>query len=213
MADAARAARGAHVGPADARPRVLATLTFVLVAVVTPITLWPLYIVEAAVVLSAYAVGGRPWRVLLLRLAALLPLVTLLAGSVVLSRALQDGWLLAIQMLARSLLAVTAVTSLVVTTPFTSILAAMGRLQVPAALVSILTFMYRYLSVLGDELTRMRRAMEARTFQESRLHETMRVASLTGLLFVRAFERAERVQAAMYSRGWDGRVPPPGRHE
>ena len=94
---------------------------------------------------------------------------------------------------------------LIVTTPFPAILTALARLRLPSTLVSILAFMYRYLFVLLDELARMRRAKLSRTFQSHWRTELVLVAQLAGLLFVRAFERAERVYAAKHARGWNGR--------
>lgn len=191
----------------DGRPRLLATLTFVLIAVVTPIRWWPAYFIEAAIVLAAYASAGQPWRLLVVRLGAVFPLLLLVAGSVVLSQVLRDGWLLAIQILARATLALTAMITLTVTTPFPSILTALARLRVPATLVAVLTFMYRFTFVLADDLVRMRRAVRARTFRDRPIAQIQRVARLVGLLLLRAFERAERVYAAMCARGWNGTLP------
>ena len=196
-------------GPEDVRARVVVTVLFVVVVVITPIRWWPAYVAEAILVGAAYAIGGRPWRLLLVRLAAVLPFLVLIAGSVVLSRAMQGGWELAAQILCRAVLALAAMATLTVTTPFPAILTAMARLHMPDTLVSILAFMYRYIFVLGDELTRMRRAKAARTFQGDWRTELVVAAHLSGMLFVRAFERAERVHAAMCARGWTGRFYSP----
>ena len=67
--------------------------------------------------------------------------------------------------------------------------------------------MYRYMFVLVDELDKMRRAKLARTFYPSLWWELRLMANFVGILFVRAFERAERVYAAMCARGWRGNVP------
>jgi cobalt/nickel transport system permease protein len=61
--------------------------------------------------------------------------------------------------------------------------------------------------VFWDELERMRRAKLSRTFYPSTWWEIRSIARFVGILFVRAFERSERVHAAMMARGWRGDVP------
>jgi cobalt/nickel transport system permease protein len=56
--------------------------------------------------------------------------------------------------------------------------------------------------VLADESERMRRARASRTFTRGRRFQWQTLASVAGLLFVRAAERAERIYAAMCARGW-----------
>jgi cobalt/nickel transport system permease protein len=62
--------------------------------------------------------------------------------------------------------------------------------------------MYRYLFVLSDELVRMRRAKLARSLRWNLWSEFRLLGNFWGVLFVRAFERAERIHAAMCARGW-----------
>ena len=76
----------------------------------------------------------------------------------------------------------------------------------PAVLVATLQFMYRYLHVLADELDRMVQARRARTFRRSGRLDWGLLTGLIGVLFLRAFERGERVHAAMLARGWDGTI-------
>ncbi len=197
----------------DARLKVVLTLTLVIGIVITPIRLWPLYVLEAAVVLLGYGLSRRPWRLLATRLALMLLFLVPIAGSVVLSRALQGGWALAAQVLIRALLALAAMVTLVATTPFPRILGALARLRVPSLLLSILAFMYRYLFVLAEELARMRRAKLARTFRSDLRTEVALLANVVGILFVRAFERAERIYSAMCARGWDGTLHHLGEDE
>jgi cobalt/nickel transport system permease protein len=82
----------------------------------------------------------------------------------------------------------------------------MRRLGMPLVLVSTLQFMYRYLHVLADELDRMVQARRSRTFRRSGRLDWGLLTSLIGVLFVRAFERGERVHDAMIARGWDGTI-------
>lgn len=191
----------------DARLKLLFVILFVAGVIATPLEWWPLYAVQAAIVTGVYAAARLPWRYLGVRIAAVLPFILLLAGSLPLARGLKGGWDVAGQLLARSILCVAATITLMSTTPFGKLLAALAWVRVPAVLISILAFMYRYMFVLFDEWQRMRRAKLARTFYPSVWWEVRLMAHFVGILFVRAFERAERVYAAMCARGWTGSMP------
>ncbi|HUF96828.1 MAG TPA: energy-coupling factor transporter transmembrane component T, partial [Ilumatobacter sp.] len=72
---------------------------------------------------------------------------------------------------------------------------------------SIIAFMFRYLDVVGDQLTRMRRSMTARCHDPRWLWQARPIASSAGALFVRSYERGERVHHAMLARGFTGQMP------
>ncbi|HMB07011.1 MAG TPA: CbiQ family ECF transporter T component, partial [Isosphaeraceae bacterium] len=112
----------------------------------------------------------------------------------------------ALTIVAKNGLAFLATLVLVNVTPFRMLLVAMRRLGVPRVLVATLQFMYRYLFVLTDELDRMAQARRSRTFRRSGRLDWGLLTGLIGTLFLRAFERGERVHAAMLARGWDGTI-------
>jgi cobalt/nickel transport system permease protein len=102
---------------------------------------------------------------------------------------------------------------LTVTTPFPDLMHGLRHLRVPGLLVAIIGFMYRYLFVLADEATRLLRARAARSAApaEGRAGGTVvwraRVAgSMVGQLFLRSYERNERVYNAMLARGYQGQL-------
>jgi cobalt/nickel transport system permease protein len=191
----------------DARWKLLAAIALITAVVLTPLAWWPLLVVETVIVFEIYAFSDLPWRYLGLRLLALGPFLVILALGVPLSRGLRGGWDLAGLLLLRSLLSLTIMITLVATTRFSQLLLALSRLRVPQLLISILAFMYRYMFVLADELAKMRRAKLARTFYPSIWRELRMMGHFAAMLFVRAFERAERVHAAMCARGWRGAMP------
>ena len=67
--------------------------------------------------------------------------------------------------------------------------------------------MVRYSDVLLDELRRMRIARLSRGHDPRWLWQSRAIGATAGTLFVRSFERGERVHIAMLSRGYDGRMP------
>lgn len=113
----------------------------------------------------------------------------------------------------KSWLSVQAALLLTFTTPFHDLIDAMRDIRVPRILVAIIGFMYRYLAVLGDEATRMLRARSARsataTASGSRSGGSMAwrarvTGQMVGSLFLRSYERSERIYAAMQARGFEG---------
>jgi cobalt/nickel transport system permease protein len=68
--------------------------------------------------------------------------------------------------------------------------------------------MLRYVDVVLGQFGRMRRAMESRAYRPRSLRGARPIAAATGALFVRSYERGERVYLAMASRGYTGAMPP-----
>ena len=99
------------------------------------------------------------------------------------------------------------------TTSARDLLAGLEKLRVPAPLVNIATFMLRYLNVINDELTRMRIARESRGFEATGIRSWRILAQTVGALFIRSYERGERVYLAMLSRGYAGTMPTPMRNQ
>lgn len=94
---------------------------------------------------------------------------------------------------------------LLVTAPIETTLKAARALWFPGLLVHLLLLTYRYVFLLADELARLRVALRVRGFRNrADLHSYHTVAAATGTLLVRGYERAERVEAAMRCRGFDG---------
>ncbi|HHH82679.1 MAG TPA: cobalt ECF transporter T component CbiQ [Chloroflexi bacterium] len=117
-----------------------------------------------------------------------------------------------LSILLRTWLAVQAGILLSATTRLPEILWALSVLRVPATLVSIIGFMYRYIFILADEAVRMLRARSARSpkatgpSRPSLLWQGRMAGMMVGSLFLRSLERSERVYEAMLSRGYAGQV-------
>lgn len=93
------------------------------------------------------------------------------------------------------------------TTPFADFLKGLDLLRIPRLMIMLMSFLYRYLFVLLDEARRLMRARSLRYFG-SRYREQFRVIGyMIGVLFIRTFERAERIYSAMVVRGFHGEIP------
>jgi cobalt/nickel transport system permease protein len=120
-----------------------------------------------------------------------------------------DGLYGAWNIVAKGTLGVIASLLLAATTPMRDLLLGLERLRAPQVLVQIATFMLRYLDVIGDQARRMRIARLSRGHDPGFLWQARAFATSIGSLFIRSFERGERVYLAMVSRGYTGRMPAP----
>ncbi|MFL5996759.1 MAG: cobalt ECF transporter T component CbiQ [Streptomyces sp.] len=109
--------------------------------------------------------------------------------------------------LAKGTLGVAASVLLASTTELRSVLLGLQRLRLPSLLVQIASFMIRYGDVITDEMRRMRIARESRGFEASGVKHWGVLAKSAGALFIRSYERGERVHLAMVSRGYAGSMP------
>ncbi len=211
----------------DARVKLVLALAFVLCVSLTPVGAWPVYLLLLAVTLSAAELAelglGLVLRRSLLALPfalAALPLLVTLPGPTFAS--LRIGRFLIsisgpgmerfVSIVFRSWLSVQMAILLTATTPLPDLLVAFGALRLPRLLVAILALMWRYLAVLIDEALRMMRARDARSgCVEGRGGGSLRwrasvTGAMAGSLFLRGFERSERIHSAMLSRGYDGTI-------
>lgn len=205
----------------DARAKVLTLSATVVVCVSTPAAAFLAFYAYAMFLLVLAIVGGVPARMLLRRWLMTLPFVGLIAaflpflpsdgpggislgiGALELS---PGGLLIFWNVMIKATLAVIALTILTATTPFADILRALGQLGVPRLFLQLLSFAHRYTFVLVDEALRMKRAHDARYFGGRRLPLLRSLGLLIGTLFLRAYERGERVYLAMLARGYEGKA-------
>jgi cobalt/nickel transport system permease protein len=115
--------------------------------------------------------------------------------------------------LVRSWLSVQMAILLVATTQFTDLTHAFEHLRVPRVLTTIVSFLYRYLFVLTDEVYRLLRARESRSAGLPGLKHGGKLTwrakitgSMVGQLFLRSYERSDRIYNAMLSRGYTGYI-------
>jgi cobalt/nickel transport system permease protein len=199
--------------------KILALLGFVLVVVATPREWFPAYGAYLAVVLVVVGLAKVPPAYLLKRMvvevpfvvfAVLLPFVAQGPRTDVLGLSLsQSGLLSAWGLLAKGTLGVLASLTLAATTEPQALLLGLERLRLPALLVQIMGFMVRYLDVVSSEMQRMKVARESRGFTARDPRQWPVLARSAGALFIRSYERGERVHLAMLSRGYTGRMPRP----
>ncbi|MFG2329431.1 cobalt ECF transporter T component CbiQ [Streptomyces sp. NPDC048604] len=211
--------RHAH-SPVHALPphtKLVAVLGFVVVVVSTPReAMWAF--AGYAVLLAAVAAAARvPAGFLLRRLvievpfvafAFLMPFVvpgeqTTVLGVSLSAPGLWGAW----NVLAKGTLGVAASVLLAATTELRELLLGLQRLKLPPLLVQIASFMIRYGDVITDEMRRMSVARRSRGFEARGVRHWGVLGKSAGALFIRSYERGERVHLAMVSRGYTGTMP------
>ncbi len=185
--------------------KVVALVVFVVTVAVTPRDAPLAFAGFAAVLLGAFAIARLPVRLLgrvrvvapFVAVALVLPFVAHGPRRDVLGVAMSvDGARAGGAIAARSVLGALSAVVLTATTPLRSILTGLDRLRVPVVVVAMIGLLFRYLDILVDEIRRMRRAMTARGHDPRWLWQARPIASSLGVLFVRAYERGERVHLA-----------------
>lgn len=203
-----------HMAP---EVKVVGTFLFALGVAATPRSAPMVFAVDAAVVAVLLALAGyRPAQVLG-RASILLPFVAFAFALPFVSSGeridvaglsvSREGLVAAGTIVARASIGFGASLVLAGTTPVPEIIRGLGRLRLPSTLVSIVAFMFRYLDLLIEELGRIRIAMVSRAHDPRWLWQARPLASAAGAMFVRSYERGERVHVAMLARGFDGTMP------
>lgn len=204
-----------HRLPAEAK--LAATLAFVLAVVATPREAFWAFAAHGAVLAVLAAASGFTLAFVGRRLLIEVPFLVFALSLPILGRSpridvvglslsepgLWAGWNLAV----KGTLGLFAAIVLVGSTPVAELLRGLERLRVPSVLVAIAGFMVRYVSVVAGEADRMRIARLSRGDDPRWLWQARATAATAGTLFVRSYERGERVHLAMLARGYDGAMP------
>ncbi|MCB0973366.1 MAG: cobalt ECF transporter T component CbiQ [Actinobacteria bacterium] len=194
---------------------------FVLLVALTP-TRWMIPIgAEAVIVGLTVAAASLPWRVVLRRLVTITPFIAfafllpfvvsgprMAVGPLHLS---QTGLWNAFGIVSKAIIGASATIVVASTTSVPDVVTGLRKLHLPAVIVTIMSFMWRYLDLIAADSGRMRQAMSARGYQPRWLWQARPLANATGALFVRSYERGERIHQAMLARGFDGVMPEPSR--
>ena len=196
----------------------MALLVFTFTVVSTPPGAWWAYAAYAVVLAVAVAVSRVPALFIVKRMVIELPFVlfALLLPFVATGPRVEvlgvevsaEGLLAGAVLLVKGTLGVAAALLLAATTEPHHVVRGLERLRLPSPLVQIMGFMVRYLEVVGDDLRRLRIGLVSRGFRARDPRHWPVLARSLGALFIRSYERGERVHVAMLSRGHglDGRA-------
>jgi cobalt/nickel transport system permease protein len=210
--------------------KLIAALAFIVTTSLTPVGVWPVYVLLLALVVSVTVLSEIGVRRVLLRSTLALPFmlaalpIVFTSGETVLGTVplgfanltvYAEGLERFASIAVRSWISVQMAIVLASTTPFPDLLMAMRGIRIPRLLVAVFGLMWRYLFVMADEAGRLMRARESRSGStgDARLRTGGTLAwrakvtgGMAGSLFLRSIERGDRIYSAMASRGYDGEV-------
>ena len=212
----------------DPRIKVVVTVAFIVSNALLPDGAWIAFTLAWAFILIANALSGlgigftfqRSFVALPFALIAITVLFSIPGNPLYTFRVLMwnftitdAGFLRFVSIVIRSWLSVQMAILLVSVTEFPKIVHALNHLRVPTIITVIISFLYRYLFVLADEVLRLLRARQARSAAASgkspggSVMWRARIAGhMAGQLFLRSYERSDRIYNAMLSRGYKGEL-------
>lgn len=156
--------------------------------------------------------GDIPMSLIAKRVLVVLPAVILLGGfnpvfdntRIFLGGiAISAGWFSFLSLIIKCMLTVSSTLILICVIGIDGVCAALYALKIPVLIIAQLSFTYRYIHVLGEEIVNVLFAYRLRS-PMSRGVSVKQFGSMCGSLFLRSAKRAEDVYSAMRCRGFDG---------
>jgi cobalt/nickel transport system permease protein len=211
----------------DPRTKILVVFSFILAIALTPAGSFVAYGILSLFLLLAILLARIELPYIVKRSFIAIPFalaaVTLpftVPGETLLTLPVLGGLTVSLEgtirfasILIKSWISVQAAILLVAITPFQDLLWGLRALHVPATLVTIVSFAYRYLFVLSDEALRLMQARTARSaVVDGRraggplLWRGKVTGRMVGSLMLRSMERSERIYNAMVARGYQGQI-------
>jgi cobalt/nickel transport system permease protein len=197
--------------------KILSFLSFLIICVATPIENYWAFIGFGLTISTLLAVARLPVFTIAKRATIEIPFVIFAflmpffskgeRFEILFFEISRPGAIAALSIITKGTLGVLTAILLSGSTPAREILRGFELLKMPSLLVQIMTFMLRYLNVITDEMERMKVARLSRGFEERGIRDWKFIAGTAGALFVRSYERGERVHTSMIARGYGGELP------
>jgi cobalt/nickel transport system permease protein len=195
---------GSPIARLDPRIKITAFLSLIVFTVVTRGSSRQEFCLQGALALVLVLVSKVPLGFIFKKSLVVIPFVAVVSVfNIVAGNQIIETFLAT---LSKSLISVVYLILLVATTRFPDLMKAFERLKCPQLITTILSFMYRYVFVIEDELMTMKMAKESRSFGGSALFHAKVFSNILGSLFIRSYERAEEIYLAMCARGFDGDI-------
>lgn len=211
---------------ADPRIKILTAVLFAFGVTLVPEGHWLAYGGFALFAAATLVASGLPPTLVIGRsmlalpfVAVAFPLLFTRSGHILFHVPLlgwsvsEEGAIAVGSIMLKSWLAVLMAVVLTAVTPPLDLIRGLERLRLPRILVATVLFMYRYIFVIGEEGQRLIRARESRSADNGRGRAGGTVwwrggvlGNLVGALFLRSYERSERIYVAMQARGYDGTI-------
>jgi cobalt/nickel transport system permease protein len=185
-----------------AQVKLLMVLSYIIAVIISSPKGYLAWVAFGMLIMLMFILCRVKLGIVLARLLTLIPFIALCALGLLIGGSVDRF----VQVVVKSTLCVTAMTWLSLTTPFSEIIHAMRKLRMPSTIVTMLSMLYRYIFVLGEEALRMQRAFLSRCPRKLSLADARYIGMMVGSLLLRAYDRAERIHMAMLSRCFSGEM-------
>lgn len=207
----------------NAKSKIITLLLLLIISVSTKPTSYLAFIIYGSVILTLILISKVPFKYVLKKSLIVIPFAVMVAifipflkkdatgvgisiglgSSITVS---YSGLIIFLSVIIKSYIGVLTVILLSSTTSFPNLLRGFEELKFPKFIVMLASFTYRYLFVLADEVIKMKRARDSRSFGGRWLWHVKTIGHMIGTLFLRSYERGERIYIAMVSRGYEGEL-------
>lgn len=203
----------------DPRIKIILSFALLIAVVVTPNGRFFDYLFFAPLIIILLFISKLPARSIFKRIFIILPLVIIIGASLpfispgkpiftfhffteitVTDVGLQNF----ASVITKAVMAILIMTLLTSTTRFRDLIEGLQKLKCPMIFTSILGFMYRYIFLFIDEAERLNVGRTSRSFGRRPLLAMKGFGWMISSLFLRSFERGERIYHTMCARGFDG---------
>lgn len=192
----------------DPRIKTVCFALFILAVVLTPPTQFAAFFLYAFLLFSIIFLSDVPLGYIMKRSLIIVPF----AGMIGLFNLFFKPPIVFFNILVKSWLSVLVLIVLSSTTDFPSLLKALETLRTPKLMTTILSFMYRYVFTLIDQVQKLERARIARSYGRRGLYQMRAAGNMLGSLFIGTYERGERIYQAMLARGYHGHAHSPHKY-
>ncbi|MEK6646908.1 MAG: cobalt ECF transporter T component CbiQ [Candidatus Firestonebacteria bacterium] len=188
----------------DPKIKIVIFISFILFVIFTRPDAFVIFVLYASIIIALILLSKIPLLFVLNRSLVVIPFVLFITIFIPF---MENGNLLILwNVFVKAYLSILSMILLISSTKFSELLKALEKLKISKLIIMILSFMYRYIFVIEDELLKMKQAKESRTVNSSKWLQIKPLANMIGVLFVRAYERGENVYFAMSSRGFTGDI-------
>lgn len=179
--------------------KIVFSLIILLCILATPVVWW-VYGIYFLSLFFLVLVSRVPLIFVLKRSMVVIPFVLLV--SIFIPFFEKNGVEIVLITFTRAYLSMLTLILLASTTKFSSLLCGLSKMGMPKMFLVLLSYMYRYFFVIVDETERMVRAVRMRWFKKEGIYLVKDLAKVVGMLFIRSYEKSERVYYAMVMRGF-----------
>jgi cobalt/nickel transport system permease protein len=185
----------------NAKTKIIFLAVILLLIIFSPIRYFALFLLYGLVVAALIYLSKVPLRFIFKRVAEIAPFIIIISISALFKK---QGYILFLNCTVKAILAIALILIASSTIKFNHLLETLRQFKVPHIFIHLLSFMYRYSFLLENEFLRASRAYQSRNINNKDNFSKLKVLSnILGTLFIRTYERAERVYMAMCSRGYD----------